>query len=68
MQPTLSLARLKTKAKIKECMEIVRQCERYACRTKNKEDRKFLLRMAKQWTKLAALQERDILAAARSAA
>jgi hypothetical protein len=53
---------------IAECMENVRQCERYACRTKNQEDRKFLLRMAKQWTKLAALQERDILAAARSAA
>jgi hypothetical protein len=33
---------------IAECVENARQCEWYAGRTKNEEDRKFLLRMAKQ--------------------
>jgi hypothetical protein len=55
-------------ATIAECIENARQCEWYASRTKHEEDRKFLLRMAKQWTKLAAQHEREILAAARAAA
>jgi hypothetical protein len=53
---------------IAECMENARQCEWYASRTKNQEERNFLLRMAKQWTKLVAQHEREILAAARAAA
>jgi hypothetical protein len=53
---------------IAECVENARQCEWYAGRTKNEEDRKFLLRMAKQWTKFAAEKEREILATARAAA
>jgi hypothetical protein len=53
---------------IAECIENARQCEWYASRTKHEEDRKFLLRMAKQWTKLAAQHEGEILAAARAAA
>jgi hypothetical protein len=53
---------------IAECVENARQCEWYAGRTKNEEDRKFLLRMAKQWTKFAAEKEREIVATARAAA
>ena len=49
-----------------ECLEHARQCEWYAARTNDEEDRKFLLRKAKHWTKLAAEKERE--ASARAAA
>jgi len=39
---------------IAECLEHARQCEWYAARTNDEQDRKFLLRKAKHWTKLAA--------------
>ena len=45
-----------------------RQCEWYAAKTKNADERKFLLRMAKRWTELAADKESEVLKAARSAA
>ena len=35
---------------IAECLEHARQCEWYAARTNDEEDRKFLLRKAKHWT------------------
>jgi len=41
---------------------------RYAARTTDEEDRKFLLRKAKDWTNLAAEKEQEIRAAARAAA
>ena len=41
---------------IAECLEHARQCEWYAARTNDQEDRKFLLWKAKEWTKLAALR------------
>ena len=53
---------------IAECSEHARQCEWYAARTNDEEDRKFLLRKAKQWTKLAADKELEIRASARAAA
>ena len=53
---------------IAECSEHVRQCEWYAARTNDQEDRKFLLRKAKQWTKLAAGKEMEVRASARAAA
>jgi hypothetical protein len=53
---------------ISECAENARQCKWYASKTKNAEERKFLLRMAKRWSKLAADKEREVLKAARSAA
>jgi hypothetical protein len=53
---------------IAECLEHARQCEWYAAHTNNEEDRKFLLRMAKHWTKLAREKEREIRASARAAA
>jgi hypothetical protein len=53
---------------IADCLEHARQCEWYAARTDDKEDRKFLLRKAKQWTKLAAKKELEIRAAAKTAA
>jgi hypothetical protein len=46
---------------IAECLEHARQCEWYAAR-------KFLLRKAKHWTKLAAEKELEIRASARAAA
>ena len=55
-------------AVISECAENARQCEWYASKTKNAEERKFLLRMAKRWSELAADKEREVLKAARSAA
>ena len=55
-------------ATIAECTENARQCKRYASKTKNAEERKFLLRMAKRWNELAAEKEREVLRAARSAA
>jgi hypothetical protein len=39
-----------------------------ASKTNNAEERKFLLRMAKRWSELAAEKEREVLRAARSAA
>jgi hypothetical protein len=47
---------------IEECLENARQCE---SRTNDEEDRKFLLRRAKHWTKLAAEKEFEVQAAAR---
>ena len=41
---------------IAECLEHARQCEWYAARTNDEQDRKFLLWKAKEWTKLAALR------------
>ena len=38
---------------IAECLERACECEWYAAHTNDEEDRKFLLRMAKHWTKLA---------------
>jgi hypothetical protein len=51
---------------IEECLEHARQCEWYAEHTNDEEDRKFLLRMAKHWKKLAA--EKELQASARAAA
>ena len=53
---------------IEECLEHARQCEWYAEHTTDEEDRKFLLRMAKHWTKLAREKEQEVRASARSAA
>jgi hypothetical protein len=53
---------------IAECLEHARQCEWYAARTNNEEDRKFLLRRAEHWTNLAAEKELEIRAFARAAA
>jgi hypothetical protein len=52
---------------IEECLEHARQCEWYAAHTNHEEDRKFLLRMAKNWKKLAAEKEREVRASARAA-
>jgi hypothetical protein len=51
-----------------ECQENARQCEWYAARTNDEEDRKFLLRMAKHWRKQAAQKEQEVRASARAAA
>ena len=51
-----------------ECLEHARQCEWYAARTHDEQDRKFLLRKAKEWTKLAIKKELEIRAAAHAAA
>jgi hypothetical protein len=51
---------------IAECLEHVRQCG-WAARTKDEADRRFLLRNAKQWQKLAAEKELEIRASARAA-
>jgi hypothetical protein len=53
---------------ISECLENARQCEWYAARTSDEADRKFLLRKAKDWTKLAQRKEFEIRASARRAA
>ena len=53
---------------IAECLEHARQCEWYAARTNDGQDRKFLLRKAKEWTKLAIKKELEIQASARAAA
>jgi hypothetical protein len=53
---------------IAECLEHARQCEWYAARTGDEADRKFLLRKAKDWTKLAQQRELEIRASARRAA
>jgi hypothetical protein len=54
-------------ATIAECRENARQSKWYASKTKNAEERKFLLRMARSWGELAAEKEREVLSAARSA-
>jgi hypothetical protein len=53
---------------IEECLEHARQCEWYAAHTTDEENRKFLLRMAKHWKKLAAEKEQEVRTSARSAA
>jgi hypothetical protein len=53
---------------IADCAENARQCEWYASKTKKSEERKFLLRMAKHWKRMAAEKERELVRAARSAA
>ena len=53
---------------IEECLEHARQCQWYAAHTNHKEDRKFLLRMAKHWTKLAREKEQEVRTSVRSAA
>jgi hypothetical protein len=57
-----------TMSTIAECLEHARQCEWYAARTNDEQDRKFLLRKAKEWTKLAIKKELEIRAAAHAAA
>ena len=51
---------------VTECLEHARQCEWYAARTNDEEDRKFFLRKAKYWTKLAAEKELEVRASARA--
>jgi hypothetical protein len=54
---------------ISECLKQARYCEWYAAQTNDEQDRKYLLRNARDWTKLAAKKELDIRwAAAKSAA
>src|SRR5262249_43563898 len=53
---------------IEECVEHARQCEWYAVRTSSEADRKFLLRKARDWRKLAIRKEPEIRAAAKTAA
>jgi hypothetical protein len=53
---------------IAECLEHARQCEWYAAGTNDKWDRKFLLRRAQQWMKLAQEKEIELRASARTAA
>jgi hypothetical protein len=53
---------------ISECLEHARQCEWYAAHTSDEEDRRFLLRRAQHWTKLAREKELEIRAFARAAA
>ena len=53
---------------VTECLEHARQCEWYAARAGDEEDRKFLLWKAKEWTKLAMEKELEIRASARAAA
>ena len=38
---------------IARCLEHAHQCEWYAARTRDEEDRKFLLRKGKEWTRQA---------------
>ena len=51
-----------------ECLENARQCEWYAERATDEKDRKFLLRKAKDWAKLARERELEIAASTRTAA
>ena len=53
---------------IAECLEHAHQCEWYAVRTGDEKDRRFLLRKAKDWKKLAIRKELEIRAAAKTAA
>lgn len=50
---------------VTECLEHARQCEWYAARTNNEEDRKFLLWRAEQWTKRAQEKELETRASPR---
>ena len=50
---------------VTECLEHARQCEWYAARTNNEEDRKFLLWRADQWTKRAQEKELETRASPR---
>jgi hypothetical protein len=50
-----------------ECIDNANQCDWYAARTHSEEDRKFLLRKAKDWRKLAAEREVEVRASARVA-
>jgi hypothetical protein len=52
---------------ISECLQHARQCEWYASRTTDEEDRQFLIRKAKDWTRLAGEKELEIRASARMA-
>jgi hypothetical protein len=47
---------------VAECLEHARQCEWYAAHTNDEKDLKFLLRMAKHWTKLAKEKDLEIRA------
>ena len=52
-----------------ECAEQARYCEWYAANTQDERDRKYLLRKAGDWKRLAAKKELDIRwAAAKTAA
>jgi hypothetical protein len=53
---------------ISECIEHARECEWYSARTTDEEDRKFLIRRAQQWTKLARQKEIELEAAVRAGA
>ena len=53
---------------IAECLEHARECGWYAAHTGNEEDRKFLLRKAKDWKRMAVKKELEIRATARIAA
>jgi hypothetical protein len=53
---------------VTECLEHARQYEWYAARTNDEGNRKFLLRKAKDWTKLAGEKELEVGASARAAA
>ncbi len=50
---------------VTECLEHARQCEWYAARTNNEEDRKFLLWRAEQWTNRAREKELEARTSAR---
>ena len=43
-----------------ECLEQARYCEWYAANTDDEQDRKYLLRKARDWTKLAYKKELEI--------
>jgi hypothetical protein len=45
---------------IAECAERARYCEWYAAHTQDERDRKYLLRKAADWKRLAAKKELDI--------
>jgi hypothetical protein len=54
---------------IAECSEQARYCEWYAANTSDESDRRYLLRKARDWRRLAAKKELDIQwAAAKTAA
>jgi hypothetical protein len=53
---------------IAECLEHAHQCEWYAARTNDEQDRKFLLWRAQQLRKLATEKELEAKASARAAA
>jgi len=53
---------------IAECAMQARYCEWYAARTQDEGDRKYLLRKARDWKRLAAKKEMNIRWAAKAAA